>query len=110
MSSRFGNDLAAYFEITKPANTELWNQGDTVSILWNSHHHSFATVAISLFTRRGEEVRSIAKSADDKGSIQWLVDIPIFYSVDTLFQIRISSTAFTHTYSESGYFRINHGL
>ena len=101
--------MSAYFEITSPANTQLWNQGDTVSIKWNSYHHTFGTVTISLLTRKGEEVRSIAKSADDNGSILWLVDIPIFYSVDTLFQIRISSTAYTHKYSESGFFRINHG-
>eukprot|EP01084_Bolivina_argentea_P235471 396224_1 len=97
-----------YFKITSPVDTKLWNCGDWVDISWNSYHHTFNTVLISLYTRKGEKVKVITHSNTDNGHINWLVDIPIWYSVDTLFEIRISSTAYTHLYSKSGYIRIDH--
>eukprot|EP00484_Ammonia_sp_Unknown_P022953 CAMPEP_0197035816 /NCGR_PEP_ID=MMETSP1384-20130603/13499_1 /TAXON_ID=29189 /ORGANISM="Ammonia sp." /LENGTH=129 /DNA_ID=CAMNT_0042465915 /DNA_START=131 /DNA_END=520 /DNA_ORIENTATION=- len=97
-----------HFVITSPMDTALWNQGDWVNITWNSQQHTFNTVTIGLFTQKGEKVLTIVHSADDNGLLHWLVDIPVFYSVDTLFELRLSSTAYTHVYSKSGYFRINH--
>merc|ERR1712013_294503 len=79
-----------YFEITSPADTALWTQGDWVRIIWSSFHHNFNTVTVALFTRKGQKVRTIAHSADDNGEIGWLVDIPTFFSVDTLFELRMS--------------------
>lgn len=83
--------------------------GNIVSIEWTSSSHSYNTVTLSLWTNKNERVKTICHSCNDTGSVDWLVDIPVWYSVDTLYKIHISSTAFTNTFSESlGYIRINH--
>ena len=83
--------------------------GDIVTIKWLSYSHSYNTVTLSLWTNKNEKVKTIAHSYNDSGIIDWLVDIPVWYSVDTLYNIHICSTAFTNTFSQSlGYIRINH--
>eukprot|EP00490_Sorites_sp_Unknown_P002112 CAMPEP_0114691810 /NCGR_PEP_ID=MMETSP0191-20121206/67240_1 /TAXON_ID=126664 /ORGANISM="Sorites sp." /LENGTH=115 /DNA_ID=CAMNT_0001983445 /DNA_START=373 /DNA_END=717 /DNA_ORIENTATION=+ len=60
-----------YFEVLNPKDTDLWQCGDWVTIQWNSYHHQYDTVSISLWTKDGEKVRNIVLSTDDNGSANW---------------------------------------
>ena len=98
-----------HFTINEPTDVTLWNMGNWVSIKWTSLNHKFSSVKIVLYTNHNEIVRYICHSCPDNGYIDWLVDIPTYYSVDTFYEIRIYSTGFDHLYQKNrGYIKINH--
>ena len=35
------NFVSAHFDITSPAETIIWEQGDWIEITWDSYHHTF---------------------------------------------------------------------